>query len=92
MAVLCSPAYFAGVIFARSYAAARFQSDALGSNILGALCGGILESLSFWIGIRGLVLVSLGLYVLSALVIREPAAEASESGASRSGVLPASVV
>lgn len=70
MIVLCSPAYFAGVIFAKSYAAAGFESTALGSNILGALCGGIVESLSFWTGIRSLVLVALGFYLLSALFIK----------------------
>jgi len=66
--ILCSPAYFAGIIFARSYGAAGFDSNALGSNILGALCGGVVESLSFWTGIRSLVLVALVFYVLSALV------------------------
>lgn len=68
--LLCSPAYFAGIIFAKSYAASGFQSTALGSNILGALCGGIVESLSFWTGIRSLVLVALAFYLLSALLIK----------------------
>jgi SAM-dependent methyltransferase len=67
MVVLCSPAYFAGIVFAKSYAACGFRSSALGSNVLGALCGGIVESLSFWTGLRSLVLVALGFYVLSAL-------------------------
>jgi len=34
------------------------------------LCGGIVESLSFWTGIRSLVLVALGFYLLSALFIK----------------------
>ena len=69
MTILCSPAYFAGIIFAKSYAAARFDSAALSSNILGALCGGIVESLSFWTGIRSLVLVALIFYLFSALFL-----------------------
>jgi hypothetical protein len=70
LAVLCLPAYFAGIVFTRSFATARFSSEALGSNILGALFGGILESLSFWTGLRALLLISLGFYVVSALLLR----------------------
>jgi hypothetical protein len=71
LAVLCLPAYFAGIVFARSYATARFSSEALGSNIIGALLGGILESLSFWTGLRALLLISLGFYVISAILLRK---------------------
>jgi spermidine synthase len=71
LVVLCSPAYFAGIVFAKSYAAYGFRSSALGSNVLGALCGGIVESLSFWTGIRSLVLVALGFYALSALLAQK---------------------
>jgi SAM-dependent methyltransferase len=71
LVILCSPAYFAGIVFAKSYAACGFRSSALGSNVLGALCGGIVESLSFWTGIRSLVLVALGFYVLSALLAQK---------------------
>jgi SAM-dependent methyltransferase len=70
LGVLCLPAYFAGIVFARSYANAHFNSEALGSNILGALLGGVLESLSFWTGLRALVLISLAFYVLSAVFLR----------------------
>ena len=69
MAILCSPAYFAGIIFAKSYAASGFDSAALSSNILGALCGGIVESLSFWTGIRSLVFVALLFYLFSAMFL-----------------------
>ena len=71
LAVLCLPAYFAGIVFARSYATARFSSEALGSNIIGALLGGILESLSFWTGLRALLLISVGFYVISAILLRK---------------------
>jgi spermidine synthase len=70
LAVLCSPVYFAGVIFARSFAEVSFNSEALGSNLLGAVVGGVLESISFWTGLRALLLVSALLYALSALALK----------------------
>lgn len=69
LAVLCLPVYFAGIIFTRSFAEVRFNSEALGSNLLGAVVGGVLESISFWTGLRALLLISLMLYVLSAAAL-----------------------
>ena len=71
LGVLCLPVYFAGIIFTRSFADVHFNSEALGSNLLGALVGGILESISFWTGLRALLLISLALYVLSAITIKK---------------------
>jgi spermidine synthase len=85
MVILCSPAYFAGIVFAKSYAECGFRSSALGSNVLGALCGGIVESLSFWTGIRSLVLVALGLYVLSALLAQKREVVATTNTVSPNG-------
>jgi spermidine synthase len=80
MGVLCLPVYFAGIIFTRSFAEVSFNSEALGSNLLGAVVGGVLESISFWTGLRALLLVSVLLYVLSAIALkraeRGPAAQA----------------
>jgi SAM-dependent methyltransferase len=76
--VLCLPVFFAGIIFVRSFAAAGFRGEALGSNLLGSLVGGLLESLSLWLGIRALLLVALALYLASwatAPRVREPARE-----------------
>jgi spermidine synthase len=71
LAMLCSPVYFAGIIFIRSFAHVHFSSEALGSNLLGALVGGILESLSFWTGLRALLLISAVLYAFSALTMKK---------------------
>ena len=68
--VLCLPVLFAGIIFIRSFAQAGFASDALGSNLFGALVGGPLESLSFWLGTKSLTLLALCLYLGSALALR----------------------
>jgi SAM-dependent methyltransferase len=67
--VLCLPVYFAGIIFARSFADASFNSEALGSNLLGAVVGGVLESISFWTGLRALLLIAVLLYILSAVTV-----------------------
>ncbi len=73
--VLCLPVYFAGMVFIQSFARSGFQAEALGSNLFGALVGGLLEALSMWTGIRFLVIVAAAFYIFSALVReREPSA------------------
>src|SRR3989441_12822774 len=63
--VLCLPVFFAGVVFIRSFAAAGFRAQALGSNPMGAMIGGMLESMSLWTGIRSLLAIAALLYVAS---------------------------
>ncbi|HXP84486.1 MAG TPA: methyltransferase domain-containing protein [Bryobacteraceae bacterium] len=65
VAVLCSPVFFASVIFIRTFAGAKFSGVALGSNLLGALVGGLLETLSMWIGLRSLLLLTFVLYAMA---------------------------
>jgi len=69
-AVLCIPVFFAGIIFIKSFARTGFSGLALGSNLFGALVGGLLESLSLWTGIKALLVVGALLYLLSLLSIR----------------------
>ena len=52
-------------MFIRSFAREGFRSEALGSNLLGALTGGMLESLSMWTGIRSLLIIAGLLYLAS---------------------------
>jgi hypothetical protein len=74
--VLCLPVFFAGIVFIRSFAGAGFRGEALGSNLLGALVGGLLESLSMWTGLRSLLVLAGLLYAASWLALaREPAAK-----------------
>lgn len=68
--VLCLPVFFAGIVFIRSFAKAKFSAEALGSNLFGALVGGVLESLSFWTGLRSLLILAVLLYAFSALALR----------------------
>jgi hypothetical protein len=67
--VLCLPVFFAGVIFIRSFAEANFTGQALGSNLFGALVGGLLESMSYWTGVKSLLLFAAIFYCISWLVL-----------------------
>jgi spermidine synthase len=67
--VLCLPVFFAGIVFIRSFAAAGFRGEALGSNLFGALVGGLLESASYWFGLRFLLILAAGLYLASWLTL-----------------------
>lgn len=75
-ALLCLPVFFAGIVFIRSFAGVGFRGEALGSNLLGALVGGLLESASLWTGIRSLLVIAALLYLASwiALLVKQPGA------------------
>jgi SAM-dependent methyltransferase len=68
-AFLTAPVFFAGLIFIRSFAVCPDKCQALGSNLIGALVGGLLESISFVTGIRALVLL-VGAFYVCALLVR----------------------
>jgi SAM-dependent methyltransferase len=64
-AFLTAPVFFAGLIFIRSFAACEDKSRALGSNLIGALAGGLLEALSFVTGVRALILLVALFYLIA---------------------------
>jgi hypothetical protein len=64
------PLLFAGVVFATLFARTESPSRAFGSNLLGALTGGLLEYLSMATGFKALGLVALAFYATSWLVLR----------------------
>lgn len=68
--LLVSPIYFAGLVFARSFARARIASAAIGYNILGSVLGGWIEYATMAVGIRALVLIALSLYLLSLVFLQ----------------------
>jgi len=68
--ILCLPVFFAGIVFIRSFAREGFQSEALGSNLFGALVGGMLESISMWTGMRSLLILAGLLYLASLIAMR----------------------
>ena len=66
----CSPVFFAGIVFISSFKQIGFRSEAFGSNLLGSLVGGLLDSLSYLIGIKALILVAAFLYVMSWVTVK----------------------
>lgn len=59
------PIFFSGIVFIRSFAATPAKDEALGANLIGGLVGGLLQSITFWIGIKALLLVVAGLYLMA---------------------------
>jgi len=64
-AVLTWPILFAGMIFSTYLRGASVPSRALGSNVFGAVMGGLAEYFSMLLGNRAMTLVALGLYLLA---------------------------
>ncbi|MCL7991906.1 MAG: hypothetical protein M8840_12335, partial [marine benthic group bacterium] len=61
------PMVFSGIVFARAFAVTAHKDHALGANLLGALVGAILQSLSFLLGIKALLLVVAAFYIAAML-------------------------
>ena len=59
------PIFFAGIVFAIGFANSRHKSLAFGSNLLGAVAGGLIETVSFVTGIRLLIVITMILYGFS---------------------------
>jgi len=76
---LCTPVFFAGIIFVSSFARAGFRGSALGSNLFGALIGGLLESASLWFGLKSLTLLAALLYLGSAIFLNRGGASQSKA-------------
>jgi hypothetical protein len=62
------PLFFAGTIFTESFRRAKGASNVLGSNILGAVAGGIAQNLSFVFGMKALVLVAALFYAVAGIL------------------------
>lgn len=67
LAVLTGPVFFSGLVFSTLIARVDNVSSALGSNILGALCGGLLEYNSMYFGFQFLYVLAIVLYGLALL-------------------------
>jgi predicted RNA methylase len=74
------PMLFSGILFIQSLAAAPRKDRALGANLMGALAGGLLQSVTFVTGIRALLLIVVGFYV--AAILTRP------RGCARAGRVP----
>lgn len=72
------PVFLANLVFAGSFKGTGASADvAFASNLIGIMLGGMLEYASLLIGYRNLLLIVIGFYVLSALLLRrrQPARE-----------------
>jgi predicted O-methyltransferase YrrM len=61
------PMLFSGVVFIRSFAATDRKDMALGANLMGSLVGGLLQTVTFVTGIKALLLIVAGLYLVAVL-------------------------
>jgi hypothetical protein len=66
------PMLFSGYIFIHSFQIAKVKNDALGANLFGAIAGALLQSITFIIGIKALLLIVAAFYFLSFLTLPKP--------------------
>jgi len=62
------PILFASLCFASLFANRKQADQAFGWNLLGAVCGGLLEFLSMSVGLRSLLLLALAAYLTAVLL------------------------
>lgn len=65
-----APIGFAAIIFSSLLRESSDPASALGSNLLGAVCGGCLEYVSLYAGLRSVTLIAAALYLLALLFAR----------------------
>jgi hypothetical protein len=68
--VLTSPIFFSGMVFSVSLKSTGHVSGVMAANLLGAVCGGLLEYNSMYFGFGSLYLFAMILYLFSALAGR----------------------
>jgi predicted RNA methylase len=61
------PMLFSGIVFIRSFAVTDDKSNALGANLIGALAGALLQSVTFITGIKALLIIVAVFYSLAVL-------------------------
>jgi hypothetical protein len=65
--ILTCPLFFSGIVFSTLLSAESRISSLVSMNLMGAMCGGILEYNSMYFGFHFLYLLALGLYVAALL-------------------------
>ena len=65
LAVLVAPIFFSGIAFSTLLRSSGGVSGAMAANVLGALCGGLLEYNSMYFGFQSLYLLAIGLYLVA---------------------------
>jgi len=73
VAILTCPLFFSGIVFSALLSAESKISSVMSMNLMGAMCGGVLEYNSMYFGFRFLYVLALALYaaaLLSSLALR----------------------
>ena len=63
--VLTCPLFFSGIVFSTLLSNKGQVSGIIASNLMGAICGGLLEYNSMYFGFRSLYVVAMGCYLLA---------------------------
>jgi spermidine synthase len=63
--LLFSPMFFSGLMFSSALRNQSHASLALGSNLLGAMLGGALENFTTILGVKGLLAIAAGIYLIA---------------------------
>lgn len=66
----CFPLFFAGIIFTETFRRSADRSKAFGSNIVGSVSGGLIQNISFVVGLKALILIAAILYMAAAILHR----------------------
>jgi hypothetical protein len=64
-AVVFAPIFFAGIVFSTSFRASRNPGVDFGSNVAGAVLGGLCENFSLVLGFNYLLVVAVAFYLIS---------------------------
>ncbi len=75
------PMLFSGIIFVKAFALTDGKDVALGANLIGSLVGAVLQSVSFLIGIKALLLIVAAFYVLA--MVTKPVEKLVRAGAAQ---------
>ena len=75
----CLPIFFGGLIFSLCFREAKAPAQYLAANLLGVAVGGLTENLCLATGIKGLVLIAMGLYAMSFAALQFSAKKPSDS-------------
>ena len=65
VAVLTCPVLFSGIVFSTLLRSDKDISGVMAANLLGAMCGGLLEYNSMYFGFRFLYILAIALYILA---------------------------
>ena len=69
-AVVFAPIFFAGIIFSTLFRASLNPDIDFGSNVAGAILGGLCENFSSMLGFNNLLILAVAFYLLSAALRR----------------------